>query len=86
MTGMYGRPRGGLEAEDAHQHSTAAARSKVLWKAALLAESLQKTCDHTVEIRIPFPEILDLPDGVNDGRVVFSTEASPDFRERRAGE
>src|SRR6202011_1087106 len=48
-----------------------------------LAESLQEIVNLAVEIRGPLPELLDLPDRVDHGRVVLAAEAAADLGQRR---
>jgi hypothetical protein len=46
---------------------SAAVAQGYLWKSGKSAESFEKVDDQGVEIGIAFPEILDLPDGMNHG-------------------
>ncbi len=60
---------------------SAAALPDGLWKspgaAVCSAERLEKAVDRRVEIAVALPQILDLPDRVDDGRVVLAAEALP---------
>ena len=51
-------------------------------KVRSLPESLQEVVDELVEISILLPHAIDLPDGVNDRRMMLASEAASDFWER----
>jgi hypothetical protein len=69
--GSPGRAKRRIWRPDGRSQSIRKAQQKGLWKSRLsrlaLPESLQKVADQAVEIRIPLAQILDLPDGMNDG-------------------
>ena len=48
------------------------------------AKTVQQIVDEAVEIAVSLPQLLHLTDGVDDGRMMLSTEAAPDLGERRA--
>src|SRR5262245_8029208 len=47
------------------------------------AESLEKIPYQRVEISVLRPHVFNFSDGVDDGRMMFSTKASTDFRKGR---
>ena len=49
-------------------------------------ECLKKGRDQRVEIVIPLSQILNLLDRVDDRRVMLTSEASTDFRQRGIGQ
>src|SRR5688572_5525774 len=49
-----------------------------------LAQGLGEAVDKRVEISVLLSQLFDLPDGVDDGRVMFPTEAPTNLRERCA--
>src|SRR5262245_53795681 len=60
--------------------------SRACGKVPTLAESLQKITDQRVEISIALPQILDLTDRVNHGRVMLAAKAPADLGQRRVRE
>ena len=57
-----------------------------LWNPVDSSECLKKGCDQRVEIVILFSQLFDLLDRVDDRRVMFASEASTNFRQRRIGQ
>ena len=56
------------------------------FRRSCLSERLHEGVDKRVEISVALTEILDLPDRMDDGRVMLAAKASSDFRERRIRE
>src|SRR6476660_4235925 len=52
-------------------------------KVSALPETIEKIADQSVEIAVLFPQVLDLTDRVNNGRVMLPAEAPADFWKRR---
>src|SRR5256885_2579082 len=63
--------------------ASAEAVENQLWKTPRSSESFKKITDQVVEISVSFPQILDLPDRVNHGRMMLSSEAAADLGQRR---
>jgi hypothetical protein len=64
--GCPDRPRRLIWQPDGSPQSIRKAQQRGLWKSLFrlpgLPESLQKVADQAVEIRVPFAQVLDLPD------------------------
>jgi hypothetical protein len=48
----------------------------------LLTEPVYKAVDEVVEISVALPEVLNLADGVNNGRMMLAAETFPNLWQR----
>ena len=72
-----------IQRGSASEKSSTTDASDELWIPVDSLECLKKGRDQRVEIVIPFSQLFDLLDRVNDRRVMLSAEASADLRQRR---
>jgi len=73
--------RTGTPAEQEHDEISATTGWTDCGKARSLAKSFKKITYQAVEIRVLFAKIFDLPDGVDNGRVVLASKTPPDLRQ-----